>query len=147
MSYESYDLVITNSTMNFEFVSEGPNGFIKKRIRYQKVRGQSFYNLALADFNEGTGEFDASIISNNKDTEKVLATVAATIYIFTNKYPHLPVYLRGNSLARKRLYRMGISNNLDEINRDFTIFGLFEDGNLEIYEKNKDYWAFLIIKK
>jgi hypothetical protein len=147
MSYESYDLVITDSTMNFEFVSEGPNGFIKKRIQFQKVIGRNFYNLALGDVNAETGDFDARIVSNNKDTEKVLATVAATIYIFTNKYPNIPVYLEGNSLARKRLYRMSISNNLEEINKDFIIFGVSEDWNLEIYEGNKDYWAFLIIKK
>ena len=147
MSYESYNLVITDSTTIFEFVSEGPKGFIKKRIHLQKIIGRSFYNLALSDFNTETGDFDAKIVSNNKDTEKVLATVAAAIYIFTNKYPHTPVYIEGNSLARKRLYRMGISNNLDEINKDFAIFGFLEDGNLVNFEPNTHYSAFLIIKK
>jgi hypothetical protein len=133
--------------MSYEFVSQGLKGFIKKRIQFQKYKGQNLYNLALGDLNADTGDFDARIVSNNKDTEKVLATVAASIYIFTNRYPNAPVYLEGNSLARKRLYRMGISNNLYEITKDFTIFGVSENGNLEIYEVNKDYWAFLIIKK
>jgi hypothetical protein len=42
---------------------------------------------------------------------------------------------------------MGISNNLTEISKDFSIFGLTNEGNWVKFEIGDDYFAFLIIKK
>jgi hypothetical protein len=147
MGYDTYQLESKDSMITFEFISEGPNGSIKKRVHYQKMISRKTYNLALGDVNEETGGFDTKVISNNKDTEKVLATVVATIYAFTNENPDARIYIEGNSIGRNRLYRMGISNNFEELSKEFNIYGFLEDLTLVVYEKNKSYSAFLIVKK
>ena len=49
---------------------------------------------------------------------------------------------------RTRLYRMGITNNLAEIQTDFRVFGLrIEDNEWEEFIVGEDYDAFLITKK
>ncbi len=44
-------------------------------------------NLGFGDKDLQTGEVDDTVISDNGDSQKVLATVAATVYAFTDKYP------------------------------------------------------------
>jgi hypothetical protein len=147
MSYESYDLDIDESVSVFEFISEGPQGFVKKRVQFQKIIGTGLHNLSFGDVNPVTDKIDFSVVTNNKDTEKVLATVAATVYEFMDAYPEARVYLEGGTYSRTRLYRMGISNNLAEINQIFAVYGFSEEGKLVTFEPNKNYSAFVIIKK
>ena len=87
MRYEKYDVDASENLSTFDFVSIGPMGLIKKRIQFQKVDDTDVYNLAFGDVNTESEDFDDTSISNNGDTEKVLATVAATVYSFTNRYP------------------------------------------------------------
>ena len=131
----------------FEFISIGPKGAIKKRVQYKKISdNEDIYNLAFGDVNAETDDIDDKIVSNNNDMEKVLATVAATVFAFIDAYPEAIVYAKGSNLARNRLYRMGIANNLEEINNRFIVLGLLEDKRWVVFEKNTNYQAFLIIK-
>lgn len=143
---ETYEIKIGDSLMTFEFISLGSKGSFKKRVQYEKTNQQNFYNLAFGDVNVETDDFDDKVVTDNNDTQKVLATVAATVLVFLNKYPNAFIHVKGSTLSRTRLYRIGISNNLEEINKFFTIFGLLEDKNWVIYEKNNNYSAFLIMK-
>ncbi len=52
----------------------------------------------------------------------------------------------GSTEARTRLYRIGISNNLTEIEKDFTILGLTET-DWESFRINVTYGAFLVRRK
>jgi hypothetical protein len=69
--------------MTFKFISEGPKGRIDKEIQYAETLIKNVYNLAFGDKNEINGEIDDKIISNNKDAQKILATVAASVLIFS----------------------------------------------------------------
>lgn len=104
------------------------------------------YNLGFGDKNPETGEVDDLSISNNGDSDKVLATVVATVFAFTDKHPEAMVYAAGSTKSRTRLYRMGISKYLDYIKLDFEIFGETEDG-WEEFEPDNEYSGFLIRKK
>ena len=73
--------------MSYEFISEGPKGLIQKMVQFKQTNLKNVYNLAFGDKNHETGEIDDLVISNNGDSEKVLSTVVATIYAFTDKYP------------------------------------------------------------
>jgi hypothetical protein len=87
-------------------------------------------------------------VRNNGDSSKVLATVASTIYAFTDKYPNAWIFATGSTVVRTRLYRMGITNNLEEITEDFYVYGLTTDTNIwEEFIIGEDYEAFLITKK
>jgi hypothetical protein len=50
--------------------------------------------------------------------------------------PEATIIATGSTAASTRLYRMGISNYLDEISRDFTVLGLTEAGEWEVFRKN-----------
>ncbi len=143
MRFETYELDVTESFMTFEFISEGPKGSIKKRVQYQQV-GRNAYNLAFGDVNIETDDLDDKVISDNKDTRKVLATVAKTVYTFIDTYPSAEIYIEGSTNSRTRLYQIGISNNLNEINEKFVVLGYSDDEDWSIFEKNKRYSAFLI---
>ncbi len=74
--------------------------------------------------------------------------MASTVYAFTEKYPNAWIFATGSTTVRTRLYRMGITNNIEEIKADFEVYGLTADKNIwEDFIIGEDYEAFLITKK
>ncbi|HEY5462421.1 MAG TPA: hypothetical protein VIJ95_04130 [Hanamia sp.] len=130
----------------FEFDSEGPKGRIRKIVQYTEINVKDFYNLGFGDKNSLTNQIDDLIVTNNNDSQKVLATVAATLLEFTNHHPDSFVMAIGSALARTRLYRIGISNNLKEIEKSFLIYGL-KDKSWHRFERDINYEAFLVQRK
>ncbi|GAB2564730.1 DUF6934 family protein [Spirosoma areae] len=146
MQIDKYALRAESSLTVFEFVSEGPKGLIRKLIQFQDTNQQNVYNLAFGDKNSETGEIDDLAISNNGDTDKVLATVVAALYAFFDKYPDAFVYATGSTSARTRLYRMGISRFYDEMIKDFDLYGQVGD-EFYTFEVGKAYAGFLAQRK
>ena len=132
MKLPKYPLAASDKLLTFEFVSEGKNGLIHKLVRYQPTNLKDIYNLAFGDKDHSTGEIDDTVISNNGDSEKVLTTVVATLYAFTDKYPDIWIYATGSTKARTRLYRTGITKFLSEVTEDFEVLG----------ERNDDWESF-----
>lgn len=104
---------------------------------------KDYYNLGFGDKDEKTGQISDVVITNNGDSQVVLATVASTVYAFTDKNPDAWIYARGSNNARTRLYRIGITNNLLEITKTFKVYGL-KDDPWHTFRKDIDYKAFLI---
>lgn len=142
MKLDKYSLKAEQSLTVFEFVSEGPKGMIRKLIQFQQTNRPNLYNLAFGDKNAQTGEIDDLAISNNGDTDKVLATVVAALYAFFEKYPDAYVYATGSTAARTRLYRMGITRFYDEVVEDFDLYGQVGDEFL-VFEVDKEYDGFI----
>ncbi len=145
MLFPRYNLKADEKLEIFEFVSFGNKGKITKIVQFLQI-SDNLYNLGFGDKNLETGEISDIIVSNNGDSRKVLATVAASIYAFTIKYPEALVYATGSTKSRTRLYRIGIANNLSEILKDFEIFGLRE-GELEEFKKGTDYQGFFVKRR
>ena len=146
MFLERYEVEIGAGMDIFEFISEGKNGKITKVVRFDTTSLKDFYNLGFGDKDEATGKIDDKVITDNGDSEKILATVASTVYVFTARLPKSWVYLTGSNLARTRLYRMGISKYLTVLKEDFHVFGL-EENTWKPFEHNQNYTAFLIKRK
>lgn len=146
MLFPRYELKADKSLTVFEFVSVGNKGEIPKIVQYSETNLHNFYNLGFGNKDSETGKIDDKVISNNGDSQKVLATVAATVYAFTKKYPGAWIYAMGSTKARTRLYRIGITNNLAEIKADFEIYGLTNDQWQE-FEKGVEYQAFLVSRR
>jgi hypothetical protein len=146
MKHERYELQSDRKLLVFETSSIGRNGKFKKIVQFTETNIKGYYNLGFGDKNKITGEIDDQIITNNGDSQKVLATVASTVYAFTEKYKGAWVYAVGSNDVRTRLYRMGITNNLIEIQKDFEVFGLCVDQWQEFCH-GIDYKAFLIRRK
>lgn len=121
-----YHVDASPDLLTFEFISNGPKGNIVKVVHYSEVNVKGYYNLGFGDKDPITGYISDLTITNNNDSHKVLATVASTLYAFTNNYPNATIIATGSTEARTRLYRMGITSNLTAIQADFIILGLIE---------------------
>lgn len=131
----------------YEFVSEGPKGSIRKIVEYTETATKNVFNLGFGDHDEASGSINDLSVTNNGDSLKVLATVASTVYAFTEKHPGAWILATGSTAVRTRLYRMGITNNLAEISEDFKIYGYSNKGIWEEFIVGEDYEAFLLTKK
>lgn len=145
MNLEKYDTIVTEDVLSFSFISVGPKGHIQKLVIYQHVEGP-LYNLAFGDRNGELGTINDLITSDNKDTEKVLATVASTIFDFFAVHTGTIVLAQGSSHSRTRLYRRYLTTFFDFIDKEFLLYGELDD-KIERFIKGKDYRAFLITKK
>jgi hypothetical protein len=146
MNQERYQLRSGENSTLFEFVSRGPKGNILKIIQFSPTKYKNIFNLGFGDKHPETGEIDDLAISDNKDTEKILATVAASVYMFTDAYPDSWIYATGSTEARTRLYRIALTKYLTEAETDFQIFGQVGD-DWEPFEKRKNYEAFAVKRK
>jgi hypothetical protein len=146
MKLPKYPLTSGDKLLTYEFVSEGPKGLIHKMVQFKQTNLKNVYNLAFGDKDQTTGDIDDTVISNNGNSEKVLATVVATVYAFTDKYPDAVIYATGSTKARTRLYRMGIAKYFSEVTKDFEILGE-RNGDWETFRKNIDYDGFLVKRK
>jgi len=131
----------------YEFISEGPKGSVRKIVEYTETGTKDVYNLGFGDHDEETGNINDLSVTNNGDSLKVLATVASTVYAFTEKHPGAWILATGSTAVRTRLYRMGITNNLAEITVDFKVYGYTTKGTWEEFVVGEDYEAFLLTKK
>jgi len=146
MKIEKYALKAESNLTIFEFISEGPKGLIRKIIQFQETNRLNVYNLAFGDKNSETGEIEDLVVSNNADSEKVLATVVAALYAFFDKHPDAFVYVTGSTSARTRLYRMGITKFYEEMVQNFDLYGQVGDEFYD-FEIDKDYAGFLAQRK
>jgi hypothetical protein len=146
MHLDRYPLKAGSLLNTFMFTSEGKNGNINKVIQFQPMNIPGLFNLAFGDENILTGKFDDNVITDNGDTEKVLATVVAAIFAFSDYYPNAWIYATGSTQSRTRLYQMGINKYFDIAETDFEIMG--EYFNVwEIYRKGRQYQAFAVHRK
>ena len=143
MNQERYKVSIDANSEIYEFLSIGRNGEIAKIVQYSPIDAdKQFFNLGFGDKDLTTGKIDDLSVSNNGDTQKILATVAATLVHFTERYPAVWIFTAGSTPARTRLYRMGITNHLKEISNQFEIEGLTNEG-WQPFEVGVNYNAFL----
>jgi hypothetical protein len=150
MNLEKYSITSDHHHLTYEFLSQGPNGTIKKVVQYQKI-GEDVYNLALGDWDEANQKINTNVRSNNDDRDKVLTTVASTVIDFIKYYPAATIFAQGITPGKTRLYQMGINSNWREISLLFDVQGFFKEknsnGNWEPFEQRKNYQAFALKAK
>ena len=146
MKVDKYHLKADSKFIRFEFISEGPKGNIRKLIEFQETNVTGIFNLAFGDLKGNSENLDDLSISNNDDTEKILATVVSAVYAFFDKYPTVYVYATGSTKARTRLYRIGITKFHEEMKNDFYLYGQL-DNEFVTFEVGIEYKAFLAQRK
>jgi hypothetical protein len=145
MKYEVYDGVKFDvSYSRFDFISEGHNGSIPKRVIFTPTPWSNVYNLAFGDITE-SGSVDDLKISDNGDRNKILATILRVVETYTDRFSERYVYFRGSTEHRTRLYRMAIGLNLEELSVRFEIY-VDISGELDFvpFQKGLNVKAFLI---
>ena len=146
MKLPKYQLKSGQGLSSYEFVSEGPKGIITKRIQFTLINEEQVYNLGFGDKDPVNDEISDLIISNNGDSEKVLATVIAAVYAFCDKNPDIWIFATGSTSSWTRLYRIGITKYLAEIRSDFDLYGEINQ-EWEPFETGKNYTSFLAKRK
>lgn len=150
MQYEKYnDVAASSDKLEFKFESEGPKGKIEKVVQFAQTQNEAIYNLAFGNYNKD-GSIDDETTNDNKDRNKILATVAATVYEFTAQYPDRIVFFCGSTPERTRLYRMALTINLEQLKSDFRIYGVLKGmGTFErvLFRKGVDYFGFMVERK
>ncbi|MCU0374216.1 MAG: hypothetical protein MUF24_02820 [Chitinophagaceae bacterium] len=146
MILDRYEIKAGEKLLTFEFLSEGKNGKVLKVVQFQPMNIPDLFNLAFGDKDLQTGQIDDMVVTDNGDSDKVLATVVATVYAFVNEYPNSWIYATGSTAARTRLYRMGINKYYHIVVNDFVLMGL-QHNEWEPYEFGKSYQAFAVHKK
>ena len=146
MKLDRYEVKAGKKLTSFQFLSEGPKGQIPNMIQFTATNYKDLYNLAFGDLQIETGQINDIVISNNGDSEMVLATVVATVYAFTDIYSDAWVYATGSTQARTRLYRIGVSKYITEVEKDFLVYGQIHN-EWEPFVKDVDYEAFVVKRK
>lgn len=150
MQFDKYaPLLVSSDSLEFTFLSNGPKGEIRIVVQFNATENPTIYNLAFGNL-LSNGGVDDTIKNDNKDRNKVLATVAAAVYEFTSKYPEKLIFFTGSTPERTRLYRMALTNNFDLLDLDFEIFGVVvqaESYYVEKLLKGKDYFGFMVKRK
>ena len=146
MRVDKYQLKSEEEFTRFEFISEGPKGAIRKLTEFQRTTAPDTYNLAFGDKHPVTGSIDDLVVSDNGDTDKVLATVVAAVYAFLDSHPTVDVYAQGSTRARTRLYRMGINRFCEDMQRDFHLYGRIGEDFVD-FEPGVEYEGFLAQRK
>jgi hypothetical protein len=146
MNYPACKTKSSRDLQTFTFESVGPRGVIVKRIYFTETDTPGFFNLALVDYDPATGMISDISVTDNKDRDKILATVGQVVYRYTEEFPERRVYFKGSNPARTRLYQMAIAANLNELAQDFIIFGR-RDNDWELFVKGPNYEAFYVKRR
>ena len=144
MEQPFYDFNQIDESLSFSFESTGKRN-IEKRVIFQKLDLENYYQLALVDLKED-GTFDDKIVSNNGDRDTVLATVFQILNYFLTIFPDVVVLFAGSTDSRTRLYQIALNSELEKASKNFNILG-FNNNLFEPFVKNKTYEAFAISKK
>lgn len=150
MDYPQYENITVSPDKNeFLFTSSGPKGEIVKIVQFTRTDNFRIYNLAFGNL-KSDGTLDDVTRSDNKDRNKILATITALVYEFTAKNPECGIFFCGTTPERTRLYRMAISSNLEKLQNDFVIYGVLQSVNgirKLHFKKGVNYLGFLIYRK
>ncbi len=140
---------MSKNALEFKFDSTGPKGNITMVVQFRETHDPAIYNLAfghlLAD-----GTIDDNVKNDNLDRNKILATIAATVYEFTALHPGKLIFFTGNTAAHTRLYRMALTNNMEDLGVDYEVFGVHLQHQsywMEPFEKKKEYYGFIVKRK
>ena len=149
MDIRGYDFKMSEQLWSYEFYSEGPKGKIRKIVQFIpfNMEGLNCFNLGFGDWDYEKKLFDDLIITDNKDSLKVLVTVAQTVLEFTNSIPDAIVHVKGSTPSRTRLYQIGITKNWIEISQLFNVFGYTTNNQWRLFLKNVNYNAFMVYRK
>lgn len=89
-----------------------------------------------------------NVVTDNKDTLKVLTTVGEIGRQFLTENSNFSIYFEGNTQSKNRLYRKGLNLFLEVIEQYYIIDGLKEQNlKWERFNSNTEYIAFIIKNK
>jgi hypothetical protein len=145
MEKPSYQFKVSPDALVYEFDSISSKKIIRKVVIYEPLKDE-LYHFGFGDLTT-KGDVDYKVNSKNQDMDKVLMTVVKTMFLFFENYPDKQLVFGGSTEIRSRFYRQVISKFIENIELYFEVQGFTTDGEQEPFQKNRDYYAFLISQK
>ncbi len=145
MDKPSYSFSVSEDSLVYEFDSMSDIQIIRKIVVYEPLIDE-LYHMGFGDLTSNS-DIDYKIQSKNKDMDKVLMTVVKTMFLFFENYPDKKIVFGGSTESRSRLYRQIITKFIEKAELYFDIEGFKTNGIQESFQKNSDYYAFLISQK
>jgi hypothetical protein len=139
-----YPFEVSEDYLFFWFESCSSGCTIPKIVEYEEI-DEGTFNLAFGDIDDN-GRLNDSVVSNNGDMQKVLATVVQTVLTFLEIYPGRRAYFSGNSPARNRLYRAILSRDIENWSEVFEVDGILE-GERVSFHQSINFEGFIIKRK
>jgi hypothetical protein len=136
-----YPLTASADSLTFTFQSLSTDKTVQKEIQFIKITDK-LYNLAFGDL-QMNDEIDDLVVTNNKDTELVLATVIQAIQAFLQSYSQNAVYFTGSTPSRTRLYRIILNREYVNWCDVFEVYGVLGD-KIVPFETNVRFKAFIV---
>jgi len=140
-----YQFEVSPDALVYEFDSVSSEKIIRKIVIYEPLKDE-LYHFGFGDLTSN-GDIDYKVNSKNHDMDKVLMTVVKTMFLFFENYPDKQLVFGGSTEIRSRLYRQIITKFIENIELYFEILGFTTDGEQEPFQKNRDYYAFLISQR
>jgi hypothetical protein len=101
MILEKYDFTASDEGTYFEFISNGPKGNIIKAVQFILIdSNEELYSLGLGDRDPITNQIDDEVVTDNKDTRKVLGTIGEIGRQFLESKPNAKLYSKATQNRR-----------------------------------------------
>lgn len=148
MNLETYSWgAVSADGLEYEFISRGPRGDIRKVIQFVETGHPLVYNLAFGD-SQNDGGIDDQVRNDNGDRNMILATVASAVRMFCDRYEDVYVFFTGSTPGRTRLYRMALTIHFDELSVKLEIYGLCTRRLTMVkFERGVAYLGFFVKRK
>lgn len=149
MNEPAYPFIASADALDYSFESVSDQKTIRKSILFTVFDNNALlYNLALGDLQED-GLLDDSAISDNRDMNRVIATVVKAMMIFFDTYPEKLVYFQGSDKQgiRTRLYRILLAREIEEVKNLFIVYGRRSDNGIENFISGQTYIGFIFQRK
>jgi hypothetical protein len=127
----------------YYFISDGEKGKLPMVVMFEEYEA-NLYNLAFGVW-EGGGMNDKTL-TGNKDVYKVISTVAATVFKFTQSNPNAMIEILGVDEKRQRLYNLIFQRYFHDIEPYFHVSGFFMGFQMP-YQPNYYFDKFVIQRK
>ena len=146
MNIPKYDIKASDNRLRYEFISTGPKGSIQKVVEYTYLSELGFWNLGFGDYDSLSDQINDTVVTDNNDARKVLATVVETLFDFFKVYSDQTVIFTGSDKRRNRVYNRAVALYQHQYANNLIITGLGDDDNERSLETDGVYFAFFIRK-
>ncbi|MCF2520551.1 DUF6934 family protein [Dyadobacter sp. CY351] len=144
MKHNYYPYLASEDYLSFTFSSISQKHIVRKKAEFLLI-SEDVCNFAFGDLTENN-EIDDRAVTDNKDTNMVLATVIRILLEFLDTHKNKAVYFQGSTPSRTRMYQIILRKEKPNWETSLIVYGIF-DGEIMPYETDFKFDAFIVKQK
>ncbi len=103
------------------------------------------YNFGFGDLNN-QNDVDDLVVTDNKDTGMVLATLIQILVVFLETHSGKAVHFKGSTCSRTRMYQIILTKEKASWENKLTVYGIV-NGDIMPFEIDFKFDAFIVKQK